>query len=342
MPHRVIIGKLQKKNYDPFYLLYGPEPYFIDKLCDYFQEHFFEDEAMRDFNQQVVYGGDIRMDAIVNLAKEYPMMSDYRLLIVREAQDIAKSPGQSEADFFAPLTNYLQQPQKQTLLVFCYKYKSISKNSAFFKAASRAGCVFESPVIYEDSLAKYVTSIAEEKHFQIDNVDAQLVGAHIGVDLSRIDKELEKFRIIMPNGGKITSQMIEEHIGISREFNAFEFTNALLERNESKIYNILHVFSKNPKNYPPVMVIPIVYSTFYKILQYHYMADKRNLKSLGIFWKTEPIFRSAVNFYTLPVTIRIIRLLREYDLKAKGYNGNDVDGMDLLKELSFRIIRGLV
>ena len=111
-----------------------------------------------------------------------------------------------------------------------------------------------------------VKSIAEEKHFQIDMPEAQLIGAHIGVNLSHIDKELEKFRAILPEGGRITSTLIEQHIGISREYNAFEFANALMERNGQKIFDMIHVFSKNPKNYHPVMIIPIIYSTFLKIL----------------------------------------------------------------------------
>ena len=204
-------------------------------------------------------------------------MSEYRLVLVREAQEIVRSPGLTDANFFAPLTQYLQQPQKQTSLVFCYKYGSINKNTAFFKAASRVGCVFESPVIYEESLPKYVIMIAEEKHFQIDPEAAQLIGVHMGVNLSRIDMELEKFRNILPEGGLITPQLIEEHIGISREYNPFE-----------------------------------------------------------------SVFRNAVKFYTLPMTVRLIRMLKEYDLKSKGYNGCDEDGMELLKEMSFRIIHGLV
>ena len=342
MPHRVIIANLQKKIYEPFYLLFGEETYFLDKLCDYFQDHFFEDEAMKDFNQQVVYGADVRMDDIVSMAKEYPMMSEYRLVVVREAQEIVRSPGLTDAAFFAPLTQYLQQPQKQTLLVFCYKYGSINKNTAFFKVASRVGCVFESPVIYEESLPKYVQMIAEEKHFRMDPEAAQLIGVHMGVSLSRIDMELEKFRNILPEGGQITPQLIEEHIGISREYNPFEFANALLERNERKLFGMLDLFAKNPKKYPLVIFIPTIYSTFSKVLQYHYLADKSNLKSLGVFWKMETIFRNAVKFYTLPMTVRLIRMLKEYDLKSKGYNGCDEDGMELLKELSFRIIHGLV
>ncbi|MBO4402152.1 MAG: DNA polymerase III subunit delta [Bacteroidales bacterium] len=342
MPHRVIIGNLQKKIYYPFYLLEGAEPYFIDKISDYFQNHFFEDEGLRDFNQQVVYGRDVRMEEIVSMAKEYPMMSDHRLLIVREAQDIPKSPGQKEADYFSVLTQYLQQPQMQTLLVFCYKYKTVDKRSAFFKAVNKVGCVFEAPTIYEEQLPNYIKMMAQERRLQIDDQSALLMASHIGVDLSRIEKEMDKFTNLLPPDGKIQPAMIEEQVGISREYNGYELANALWERNEQKVFDILSFFSKNPKNYPVMKILPIVYGAFQKILQYHYAVDKQNLKALGVFWKSEAIFRSAVRYYSLPVTIRIIRMLKEYDLKSKGYEGCSTEGTELLEELSFRIMHALV
>ena len=342
MPHRVVIANLQKKIYVPVYLLMGEEPYFIDRISDYFQDCFFEDEGMKDFNQQVVYGKDVRVEDIVSMAKEYPIMSDYRLLIVKEAQELQKSPGSKDSDLFAPLTKYLQQPQKQTLLVLCYKYKSVDKRSAFFKAVSKNGCVFETPKIYDNQVGRYVKDMVAEKHYTIDDATAELIASHIGADLSRIDKELDKFRNILPQGGKITAELVEAHIGISREYNGFELANALWERNLDKAYEIIRFFSTNPKNYPNPMILAMLYTSFLKIVQYHYAADKSDLRSLGVNWNVQRQFQSAVQYYTLPVAIRIIRLLKDYDLKSKGYDGCETQDQELLKELVFRIIHRVV
>ena len=338
MPHRVIIGNLQKKIYYPLYLLMGETPYFIDKISDYFQEHFFEDEGVRDFNQQVVYGKDTRVDDLVAMAKEYPIMAEHRLLIVREAQELQKAPGCKDSELFAPLTAYLQQPQKQTLLVLCHKYKSVDKRSAFFKAVSKVGCVFETPKIYDNQVPKYVKEMVAEKGFQMEDATAELIASHIGTDLSRIDKELDKFRNILPEGGAITRELVEEYIGISREYNGFELANALWERNLNKAYEIIRYFSTNPKNYPNPMILAMLYSSFLKIVQYHYAADKSDLRALGVMWNLQRQFQSAVKYYTLPVAIRILHLLKEYDLKSKGYEGCDTNDQELLKEVVFRII----
>lgn len=342
MPHRILINEIKKGKYFPVYLLMGEEPYFIDKVADYLQHHFFEDDGMRDFNQQVVYGKDVRANDVVTMAKEYPMMSEHRLLIVREAQDMQKTSGQKESDSFTLLTDYAMHPQMQTLLVLCYKYKKVDKRSAFYKAVSKMGRVMESPTLYDNNIPKYVQEMAEEKGFRIDSSAADLVAAHIGTDLSRVDKELDKFVNLLQPGDNITAALIEKHIGISREYNGFELSNALLERNLSKVYTIIDFFSKNPKEYPNPKIIPMLYSTFLKLLQYHYLPDKRDLSSIGVIWKMENTFRSAAAYYSLPVCIRIIHQLKEYDLKSKGFDGYNVEDTDLLKELCFRILNRAV
>ena len=341
MPHRKIIEDLQKKIYFPVYLLMGEAVYFIDKVADYFQNSFFEDEGVRDFNQQVVYGRDIRADELVAMAKEYPIMAEHRLLIVREAQEMQKSPGCGN-DIFAPLTAYLQHPQMQTLIVLCYKYKTVDKRSSFFKAVSKKGNVFETPKIYDNHVPKYVRDMVQEKGFKAEDAVVELVAAHIGTDLSRIDKELDKFRNILPPGGNITRDLVEKYIGISREYNGFELANALWERNMDKACEIIRFFSANPKNYPNPMILAMLFSSFMKILQYHYATDKSDLRAFGVMWNLQRQFQSAVQYYTLPVTIRIIRLLKDYDLKSKGFEGCDINDQELLKELVFRIINRVV
>ncbi|MBO4282438.1 MAG: DNA polymerase III subunit delta [Bacteroidales bacterium] len=338
MPHRVIIGNLQKKIYYPFYLLMGETPYFIDKICDYFQNCFFEDDGVRDFNQQVVYGKDIRVEDLVSMAKEYPIMAEHRLLIVKEAQELQKTPGSKDGDVFAPLVAYLKNPQKQTIMVFCYKYKSVDKRSAFFKAANNGGCVFETPKIYDNQVPKYVMDMVAEKRFTMDGATAELIASHIGTDLSRIDRELDKFRNILPEGGKITKELVETYIGISREYNGFELANALWEHNLDKSFEIIRYFSSNPKNYPNAMILAMLYSSFLKVVQYHYASDKSNLRALGVNWSVQRQFQEAVRYYPLPVAVRVLHWLKEYDLKSKGYEGCDTPDQELLKELVFRII----
>jgi DNA polymerase-3 subunit delta len=333
MEYKELITSVENKKYAPIYLLMGEEPYFIDKVSNYIEEDFFEDETAKDFNYQLLYGKETSIEQIVAFSKEYPMMSDYRLVIVREAQEVGK---------IETLVEYVKNPQKQTVLVLCYKYKSLDKRTAFYKTIDKVGIVFESAKIYEDKLPAHIKNIAKEKGFIIGDVAVNLLASHIGVNLSRIDNEMEKLRNVVPKNGEITTQIIEEYIGISKEHNIFEFVTAVVARNEFKAYEILNYFSANPASYAKTMTISELYKAFYRLLQYHFSVNKNEdyLKSLGVFWKDAPIYKTAASFYSFSKIVRIMHLLRKYDLMSKGVNNTtSIEEQELIKELVFQIFR---
>jgi DNA polymerase-3 subunit delta len=333
MEYKDLITSVENKKYAPIYLLMGEEPYFIDKISNCIEELFFEEETAKDFNFQLLYGKDTSVDQIVAFSKEYPMMSDYRLVIVREAQEVGK---------IEQLVEYVKNPQKQTVLVLCYKYKSLDKRTAFYKTIDKAGIVFESAKIYEDKLPVHIKNIAKEKGFTIGEVAVNLLASHIGTNLSRIDNEMEKLRNVVQKNGEITTQIIEEYIGISKEHNVFEFVTAVIARKEFKVYEILNYFSANPANYEKTRIIPNLYSAFYKLLQYHFSVNKNEdyLKSLGVFWKDAPVYKTAASFYSFSKIVKIMHLLRKYDLMSKGVNNTtSIEEQKLIKELVFQIFR---
>ena len=331
MEYNEIIASFEKKEFSPIYLLMGEEAYFIDKLGSYIEDHFFEDEAMKDFNFQLLYGQDVSAGEIAAYSKEYPMMSDYRLLIVREAQSVDK---------IAQLAEYMKKPQRQTVLVLCYKGK-FDGRTEMYKAITKNGVVFDSKKVYEDHLPNHIRNIAKEKKMRIDDAAVNLLATHIGVDLFRIDNELEKLINVIPQGGEITSQIIENYIGISREYNSFELVSAIIARNEKKAYEILNYFSTNPKNFEKTVTISSLYTSFFKLLQYHFSVDKSEsyLKSIGVFWKEIKPFMYASSYYSVARIVNIMHLLRKYDLMSKGAFGNNTDEPELLKELTFQIFK---
>jgi DNA polymerase-3 subunit delta len=324
------MASLEKKQYVPVYLLTGEEPYFIDKGSNYIEEHFFEDKSLKDFNFQLLYGKDVMSNQIVTFAKEYPMMSDYRLIIVREAQNL---------DSMDCLAKYAKNPQKQTVLVLCYKNKKLDARTALYKTVKESGIVFNSAKIYDNQLPEHIKAIVKEKGFQIEISEVNLLATHIGTDLSRIDNEIEKLVNIIPPNGKITSHIIEKYIGISREYNIFELVSAVMSRNTSQTYKILNYFSTNPAGYAKTITVSELYKAFYKLLQYHFSVDKSDncLAALDVFWKEIPVYRKATSFYTIPKIVKIMHLLRKYDLMTKGGMGINTEEPELMKELVYQI-----
>ena len=332
MTYEKIIENFKNKIYLPVYLLMGENTYHIDKICDFIEDNFFEDDSLRDFNMETLYGKDSSVDQIVSLAKQFPMMSNYRLLIIKEAQSLDK---------IIELASYVQNPHKQTVLVICYKYKNMDKRTVLFKALEKMGGVYESPKIYDNQVAKYVKEMATEKKFVIDNYTAELIANHIGIDLSRINNELNKFKNIVKEGQTITPDLVQEYIGISKEYNEFELINAIWERNPGKAFEIIQFFQSNPKAYPIQKTIALFYSSFLKLIQYHFSPTKNNLKQFNIFNSdAEKTFREGVKNYPYSRSTQVIHLLKIYDLKSKGFESCDIPDQELLKELTFRILEG--
>lgn len=341
MSFEEIIKDLKNKLYHPVYFLHGDEPYYIDAISDYIENHVLN-EMEREFNQTVIYGRDCDMLSVVSTAKRYPMMSNYQVVIVKEAQDVKNLIVKADKeDDEHPLVNYLKHPQKSTLLVFCYKYKTLDKRTKIAKALDKNGILFESKKMYDNKLPDWITRYAASKEYTIEEKAAVLMSEYIGNDLTRLTNELDKLTINIAKGKIIDDSHIEQYIGISKEFNVFELQSALGVKNVLKANQIINYFASNEKNNPMVLTLGNLFSYFNKLMIYHTLNDKseKNVASeLGV----HPFFvkdytRAAAN-YKLPKLIEVFSLLREYDMRSKGVNNESADHGDLLKEMIFKIL----
>lgn len=335
-----IIKDIKAKKFKPVYLLHGEEPYYIDQIIHYMEEHVLNDME-KGFNQTVLYGKDTDMATILNAAKRYPMMSDYQLIVVKEAQDLKwakETEGSSkEAEF---VQNYFEKPLASTILVLGFKYANFDKRKKIFKSITKSGLVFQSDPVRDYKLAQWIEELVKEKGAKIAPQAAALMAEYLGADLSKISNELEKLMLNVSKETTIDTDHIQQNIGISKEYNVFELQKALAARNVLKSNQIINYFADNPKANPMVMVMANLNSYFSKILKYHYLQNKNDAaKELGVNPYFVKDYESAARNYSLPKVFDIISLLREYDLKSKGVDstGNVTDG-ELLKELLFKVI----
>ncbi|MBO3117583.1 DNA polymerase III subunit delta [Winogradskyella sp. DF17] len=328
-----IVKSIKKGDIKPIYFLMGEEPYYIDKISE-FIENTVLDEAEKGFNQMVLYGRDVSIDDIVSNAKRFPMMAERQVIIVKEAQDLSRS--------IEKLASYANQPQPTTVLVLNYKYKKIDKRKALYKALSKAGVVFESKKLYENQVADWIRRVLSGKNYDISPKAAQMLVEFLGTDLSKIDNELNKLKIVLPKGTQITPEHIEENIGISKDFNNFELRKAIGERNVLKAHQIVKYFGDNPKDNPLVVTMALLFNFFSQLLHLHGMAD-RSPRSVASALRINPYFvneyLNAARNYPMKKVSAIISLLREYDVKGKGVGSNAVPQGDLLKELLVKILK---
>lgn len=325
-----IVKDIDDKKLKPIYFLMGEEPYYIDKLSDYIETNVLTEEE-KGFNQTVLYGRDIEIEDIISTCRRYPMMSEYQVVIVKEAQDLSRT--------ISNLESYVLNPTPTTILVICYKYKTVDKRTTLSKALPKKGLLFESKKLYDTALPQWLKRVLSGKKLDIEPKASAMLLEFLGNDLSKIANEVDKLAIILPPGSIITPEIIEKNIGFSKDFNIFEFQKAIGQKNVIKSYSIAYYFHENPKDHNVIAVTGILFSFFSKVLQFHGLKDK-SPKNVASVLKINPYFvgdyeTAAKNFQMKKVS-QIVASLRDIDIKSKGV-GASLNDKELYKSLLFTI-----
>ena len=326
-----IVNDIKNGNIKPIYFLMGEESYFIEKLSQYIEDTLLSEDE-KGFNQTVLYGRDVTIEEVVSTAKRYPMMAERQVVIVKEAQDLSRT--------IDKLESYVENPMMSTVLVFCYKYKTLDKRKKMTKLLDKVGVVLESKKLYENQVGDWIKHVLSGKSYTIEPKANAMLVEFLGSDLSKISNELEKLQIILPQGSTITPKHIEENIGFSKDFNNFELLNALGSRNQLKAYQIVQYFAENQKANPLVVTTSTVFGFFVKILKYHGLKDK-NPRNAATVLGVSPYFLKdydvALKNYPMRKVSQIVTTLRELDIKSKGVNANALSTSDLLREMLFKV-----
>jgi DNA polymerase-3 subunit delta len=325
----------------------GEEPYFIDEISDHIADNVLTD-IEKEFNQTIVYGRDVDVATILSNVKRFPMMSNYQVVIVKEAQDVknlvpdgrAKDDKKDKAKH--PLEAYLEKPLKSTILVICYKYDTIDRRKSFAKVIEKNGVLYESDKLYDNQLPAWIQSFLKKKNYTIHPEAALMLSEYLGSDLSKITNEIDKLTINVAVGKEINALHIEQYIGISKDFNVFELQKAIGRKDRLKCFQIINYFAANEKDNPIQKTISSLFSFFTKILLYHYSPDKTKngicaTLSINPFFYAE--YNTAAQNYRADKTKHVISLLHTYDLKSKGVDNASIPGGELLKELMFQILQ---
>ncbi len=332
MEFEAIIQNLKKNIVHPIYLLQGEEPYYIDEISNYIEKNLLT-EAEKGFNQTLFYGKDSSAITIAESCLRFPMMASRQVIIVKEAQSLQK---------IDLLTSYAENPLASTVLVLNYKYKNLDSRIKLAKAIKKNGVVFTSARVREYKLPKWIDDFLTQKQYSITPQAAQILISFLGTDLSKMANELNKLIVAVKGSNRITPVDIEKNIGVSKDFNVLELQNALGEKNAFKANQIIQYFAANPTLNPIQKTIGSLYFYFVKLFKYHFLKDKseRNVSAqLGInpYFVKDTV--SAAKRYSPTKLYEIIGILREYDMKSKGFEVSTlVDTADLQKEMIYKIL----
>lgn len=324
--------ELKNKTYSPIYFLMGEEPYYIDKISNFIQNDLL-DESQVDFNLSVLYGKDTDIRTIIQAAKRYPIGSQYQVIVVKEAQQIKQ---------WDDMTYYLTQPVPTTILCFCYKYGKPDGRKKWFQELNKKATVLESKKLYDNQLAPWIKQYLQEKKTTISTKATIMLTEFLGNNLSKISNELDKLLIIkQKEQTEITPELIEQNIGISKDYNVFELQSALIQKDVLKANRIIKYFGENTKSNPIQLIVGQLFNFFSNLMIYHYLSNKSPqtvANELGINAYFVKDYQQAAQVFNAWKTMHIISYIRETDTKSKGINNSSVSDEDLLKELVFKIL----
>ena len=327
-----IISKINNKVYCPVYFLMGEETYYIDLISDLLENKVLSEEE-KSFNQTILYGKDTTAEEIISVCKRFPMMSKFQLVIIKEAQDLS-----SKID---GLINYLLNPMHSTVLVINYKYKTLDKRKKIYKAIQKFGLILNSKKPYENQVSTWILNKLKEDNYTIDLKANQMLVEFLGGDLKMINNQLNKLKLLKPENNYIDPKLIEKNIGISKDFNIFELRNAIGSGNLSKALVIGNYFSSNIKAYPTQLVLGSLFNYFIQIFQFHSLNNKSDINvasTLGINKFFAKDYHKAAKIYPMKKISSIITLIKNIDLKSKGYGVSNNSQQNILNQLIIQIM----
>ena len=331
MPHKLIIKDIQNKKFEKIYFLHGEEGFFIDEITKALVENVLEDHE-RDFNQAIMYGKDSEVLNIISEAKGYPMMAARKLVIIKEAQDLKD---------FDTLETYFENPSDLTVFVINYKHKTFDTRKKLAKTVAKNGVMFKSEKVKEYQLAEWISNYVKSVGYGITSKASILLSEFLGNDLSRITNELEKLFLLLEKGTDINDVHIEENIGISKDYNPFELTNAIAVRDVPKAFKIVNYFEHNPKAGDMMVVVPSTFNFFSKLMRIHFLPNKSS-QAVAADLKIHPFvatqYINASKVYNPKKIAANIAILHEYDLKAKGIGNSSFTQGDLMREMIYRLL----
>lgn len=332
MTFEQIKAEIQARKFRQVYLLMGDEPFFIDQLTEMLTETVLPEEE-RDFNQTILYGAESDVPSIIALARSFPMMSDYQMVVIKEAQNLSK---------IDDLSIYVQNPLKSTILVINYKGGTIDKRKKLWAEVEKHGVILESSKIPDYKMPAFITSYLQSKGLTTDSKAAQMLTDYLGNDLNKLANEVDKLLIALPvSQRQITAEVIEQNIGISKDYNNYELLKAIIDKDTFKINRIADYFEKNPKNNPIIVTMSVMFNFFSNLMICYWSKDKTDKGLAAELGFRNPYqgrdYAQAVKTYNAFKCMEIISLLRAYDAKCKGVDNTSTPDGELLKELLYKI-----
>lgn len=373
--HEEICRDIRAGNVKPIYYLMGEESYYIDRLADFITDTLLKPDE-RDFNLLTLYGADTDAAGIILAARGYPMGAQRLVVVVREAQNLRdvdrlelylRQPQPSTVLVLCHKNGTLDRRKKLAGLIekagVLYESKKM-KDAAlptFITNYLRRRQLAIEPAAAQ-LLAEYVGSDLNRLASELDKLviacsSGQVAASSGQSATSSGQSAASSGQSAAPSGQSAVSlrqttgssnqtvvspELIERHIGISKEFNIFELQDALGQKDTLRVSRIANYFDKNQKENPPQKILPVLFRYFSNLMLAYYAPEKteRGIAAwLGVGeWQVRKNVLPAMQHYSGVKVMKIIGEIRRTDARSKGVGNPNIPAGELMKELYFFIL----
>lgn len=322
-----IIYNIKHKNIHPIYLLMGDEIYYINKILNFIKNNILKNDEERNLDQIILYSKNVKnIDNIFIYLNRYPIISNYNVVIIKDAQYLNKIDN---------LIKYLYKPIKTTILVLCYN-KFLDKRKKIYKMIKNIGIIFESKKYYQYQIPEWIEKLVTKLEYSITDTAKFILADYLGTNLSYIEKEIEKLIINLPKKSKISEDIIKNNIGINRLYNIYDLQKEILKKNIINIYKIIFYIMKNINRLYMFSILNILIHTFIKILEYH-LYKKKILKKIDIPFFLIKNYELGINLYSIQDLLKIITYLKDFDIQCKNINNKIIKDKNILIDFFLKI-----
>jgi DNA polymerase III subunit delta len=261
MSERALRTAITKRIFEPAYYLHGDDDFRKDDALAALIASAV-DPSVRDFNVDVRRGGEIGAEALETALGTPPMMSERRVVALRDAPSLKK-------DARAVLDRYLAHPASDTVVVLLAPAGSKPEKSLLDRAVS-----VEITPLSGDRLGEWISKRAT---VALTPEASALLQDAIGNDLAQMAGELDKLAsYVRGRGGEelIDEAAIEAVVGVTREETLGRLLDCIATRDAAGALAALPHVLAQPKTTAVSIVMALTTQTL--ALAYAMAANKRS------------------------------------------------------------------
>lgn len=219
------------------YLFTGPEEYVKREALEKLRAAILP-VGLEALNETVME--DVNADRIIAAAETLPVMSDRRLVVVRDWGPLMSGKSKDEENEANKLIEWLSRPTEECTLVF-YMREEADSRKKLTQELNKRGCNVDFDQLTDSEIARWVNSHLKPFKKKMSAEAVQQLVFTAGRELTRLDGEINKLVAYTGDRGVIDEMDIDAVVSPSLEYGAFDMLNHLFDGDTAGAYRLMEL-----------------------------------------------------------------------------------------------------